>query len=172
MKSYLRSPTKDLLSLGSSGPGLVTGGTFLSGSPMWKFFGKGPKSYSPGFSWGLYGIMMIGKVIDHWQWSSTSSPFPLPGEWMGGGTESSKLLIRRLVLLATSPQPWVGSPSHFIYITKDPFITLNSGNSRVRLPITRKYRKRPNIIYNIAGRFSIIMAYHYTKREKRKNKSC
>lgn len=73
---------------------------------------------------------MIGKVIDHWQLNLISSPFPLPGEWLGGGTESSKSLIKTLFLLATSLDPKI----HLIYIRKDSFITLNSRTSKSLAP--------------------------------------
>lgn len=170
----MNQQTKDLLlSLGKLGPGVVAWGIFLSGSPMWKFSGKGPKSYSPGFLWKLHCIVRIGKIIDHWQLSSTSSPFPLPGEWMGGGTESSKPLFKRLVFLATSLDSWVGSKSHIIYIRKESFITLNSGNSKGLATNNRNYRKRHNISYNIAGWFCIMMGYVlWSLKERKGGKIC
>ena len=48
-----------------------------------------------------------------------------------GGTESYNPLITWLVLLATYPHPQTGSKSHFINITKDTFIALLPGTSKV-----------------------------------------
>lgn len=92
--------TKELVSSWSLGQRTMTHGSVLVSQ-----HGNSPKKGCGVVFLGFYGGPQ--DWLGHWPMAIDSASSPLSSPGIRDGTESSNLLITRLVLLVTSPCPWV-----------------------------------------------------------------